>query len=428
MVPKKSLKVVILCLLIIIPTVFQSQITSAELEDKWKKTYGGSANDVAKSVLFTDDEGLIITGYTRSFGEGKLNNIYLVKTNKNGYTQWRRTYGGSFDDEAEEIIQTTDGGFVIAGSSESFYGKAQYDFYLLKIDSEGGKEWDNGFGGNYDEKCYSVVETDDGGYLMAGSTISYGARGDDFWAVKTDSQGQEEWRNAYGGDGDDVCRSVIKTDDGNYLLAGYTDSFGDPGQGAYIIKINETGSEIWSRAAGGSYDDYVYDIIQTDDGGYAYVGSTTSFGAGEESFWLTKTDSNGYEEWNYSSDGAYDEVAYSVVQAESGNYLMAGYTSSYGKGGKDLWIVEIDQDGNDVSKKTFGGNADEVAYSITTAGKDEFAVAGYTKSYGAGERDFWVLKMGGPQVIPVLWVGVGVIVIVSFVLVGYVVNKKYRLV
>ncbi len=421
-----NLFTVIICLVIVLSMIIP-QTTSAQLNDEWKKTYGGSGDDVARSVLFTDDGGLIVVGYTRSFGEGKLNNIYILKTNQNGYTQWRRTFGGNFDDEGEEIIQTEDGGFLIAGSSESFQGRAQYDFYMLKIDSEGRKEWDNGFGGDYDEQCYSVAQTDDGGYLLGGSTVTFGARGKDFWVVKTDDQGKEEWRQAYGGDGDDICRSVIRTEDGNYLLAGYTDSFGDPGQGAYLVKINETGSMIWNRSTGGIYDDYVYDVIRSEDGGYAYVGSTTSYGAGEESFWLTKTDSEGYEEWNYSSDGDYDEVAYSVYQSKEGNYIMTGYTSSYGKGGRDVWVVEIDEEGEEISKKTFGGSGDDVAYSITGSKGDRFAIAGYTRSFGAGGKDFWVIKIGRPQVIPVLWLVVGVVSIISFVVIANYIIKKHRL-
>ncbi len=409
------------------------QPTSAQLNDEWKKSYGGAGKDIAKSVIFTEDGGLLIAGSTRSFGEGKLYNFHIVKTNNNGYTEWRRTYGGKFDDEAEDIIQTDDGGFLIAGSSESFQGRAQYDFYMIKTDSKGRKKWDAGFGGNYNEKCYSVIQTDDGGYLLAGSTITYGARGNDFWVVKTNETGavveddNSTWKRAFGGDGDDICRSVIKTDDGNYLLAGYTDSFGDPGQGSYLVKINGKGEKIWERASGGTFDDYVYDAISTEDGGFVYVGSTTSYGAGEESFWLVKTNSKGYEEWNYSSDGGYDEVAYSVVETKDGNYLMGGYTSSYGQGGMDFWAVEVNEKGKAVSKKTFGSGGDEVAYSIAKSENGKYALAGYTESYGAGQSDFWVVKIGRPYKIPVLWVIAGSAGIVATVVIAFKLSKKYRL-
>ena len=419
--------VVLIALLLIFSILIIPKPASGQLNDEWKKSYGGAGKDVAKSVIFTEDGGLLIAGSTRSFGPGKLYNYHIVKTNNNGYTEWRRTYGGKFDDEAEDIIQTDDGGFAIAGSSESYQGRAQYDFYLIKTDSEGKKQWDTGFGGNYNERCYSVIQTDDGGYMMAGSTITYGARGNDFWVVKLDSGGNMTWSEAYGGDGDDICRSVIKTGDGNYLLAGYTDSFGDPGQGSYLVKINEEGEKIWERAAGGTFDDYVYDVILTEDGGFVYVGSTTSYGAGEESFWLVKTDSKGYEEWNYSSDGGYDEVAYSVVKTDDGNYLMGGYTSSYGQGGMDFWAVEINPQGEEVSKKTFGSGGDEVAYSITKSENGKYALAGYTESYGAGQSDYWVVKIGRPYKIPLLWVVGGSIGIVTAVVIAFKLSKRYRL-
>jgi len=419
--------VVLIVLFFIFSMLIIPQPTSAQLNDEWKKSYGGSGKDIAKSVIFTDDGGLLIAGYTRSFGEGKLYNFHIVKTNNNGYTEWRRTYGGKFDDEAEDIIQTKDGGFAIAGSSESFQGRAQYDFYMIKTDSKGRKQWDFGDGGNYDEKCYSIIQTDDGGYLLAGSTITYGARGTDFWVVKVDSGGNKSWSKAYGGDGDDICRSVIKTGDGNYLLAGYTDSFGDPGQGSYLVKIDKEGEKIWDRASGGTFDDYAYDVILTEDGGFVYVGSTTSYGAGEESFWLVKTDPEGHEEWNYSSDGSYDEVAYSVVETDDGNYLMGGYTSSYGQGGRDFWAVEVNDKGEEVSKKTFGSGGDEIAYSIARSDNGKYALAGYTESYGAGQSDFWVVKIGRPYKIPALWVIVGSVGIVVAVVIAFKLSKRYRL-
>lgn len=428
MVFTKSRQIIVLIVsFFIFSMLIIPQPISAQLNDEWKKSYGGEAKDIAKSVIFTNDGGLLIAGSTRSFGPGKLSNFHLIKTNNNGYTEWKRTYGGKYNDEAEDIIQTQDGGYAIAGSSESFKGKAQDDFYMIKTDSEGRKQWDFGDGGDYDEKCYSIVQTDDGGYLLAGSTITFGDRGEDFWVIKVDSNGNKTWSKTYGGDGDDICRSIIKTGDGNYLLAGHTDSFGDPGQGSYLIKINEEGEKIWERASGGPFDDYVYDVILDEDGGFVYVGSTTSYGSGEESFWLVKTDPEGHEEWNYSSDGDYDEVAYSVVKTDNGNYLMGGYTSSYGQGGRDFWAVEVDQEGEVVSKKTFGSGGDEIAYSVAKSENGKYALAGYTDSYGAGQSDFWVVKIGKPYRIPVLWVVVGSAGIVATVVIAFKLSKKYRL-
>lgn len=399
--------------------------SSAQIHDDWKKTYGGPSDDVGRSVLFTDDGGLIIAGYTHSFGTGKLSNIHIVKTNKNGFTEWRRTYGGEYDDQAEEIIKTEDGGYLVAGSSESYQGKAQNDFYMLKLDSDGKKQWENGFGGNYREECYSVVQTEDNGYLLVGQTVTFGKRGKDFWAVKTDDEGNELWRRTYGGDGGDVARSVTKTEDGNYLIAGSTNSFGDPGWGAYLVKIDGSGDVIWNRTAGGNFNDQVYDITQVEDG-YVYVGSTTSYGAGEESFWMVKTDLEGYEEWNYSSDGNFDEVAYAVEESKVGSYVMTGYTSSYGKAGRNFWVVEISEDGEEMHKRTFGSGGDEEAYDIDISEEDEFALAGYTSSYGAGGEDFWVVKTGRKRSIPITWVVVGVVGIISLIVVGNWLNKRYR--
>ncbi len=422
---------VFLCIFMLISVAFLPSNVSAQLTDEWKKTYGGPASDIARSHVFTEDGGVLAAGSTRSFGEGKLSNYFLVKTNKNGFTQWRKTFGGEYDDRAQEVIKTDDGGYAVAGSSESFQGRAQNDFYMIKLDEKGNQMWDAGFGGKYEERCYSVRQTSDGGYLMVGSSVTYGGRGEDFWAVKTNEEGEviEEdentWKRAYGGDGDDICRSVVKTDDGNYILAGYTDSFGDPGQGAWIVKINEQGEEIWNRTNGGIFDDYVYDVTQTKDGGYVYVGSTTSYGKGEESFWMVKTNSTGHELWNYSSDGGYEEIAYSVENTPEGEYIMAGYTTSYGKPGKNVWVVEIGTEGKEISKETFGGDRDEVAHSITISDDGKISVAGYTSSFGAGEEDFWVIRIGRGKKLDVLWVGIGSIVLIATVYIVYKLSKRY---
>lgn len=437
---KKTHVVALVILFFMISILIIPQPTSGQLNNKWEKAYGGSSKDVAKSVIFTDNGGLIIAGYTRSFGEGKLNNYHLVKTNNNGYTEWRRTYGGKYDDEAEDIIQTDDGEYAVAGSSKSFtvlgQEKGQYDFHMIKTNSKG--KMDNNslsvsFGGKFDEKCYSLIQTEDGGYILAGTTLTYTDGGKDFWVVKTDENGEvvesnnNTWKKSYGSEGDDVCRSVIKTDDGNYLLAGHTDSSDGLGKDAYIIKMDKKGEVLWSRRNGGEHDEYIYDAILTEDGGFVYVGSTTSYGAGEESFWLVKTNSEGFEEWDYSSNGKFDEVAYSVVQTKKGNYMMAGYTSSHGNGGNDFWVVEVNNKGKAVSKKTVGSGGNEIAYSITQYNdNDRFAVAGFTESYGAGQSDFWVVKIGRPYKIPVLWVIGGSAAVGIAIFTVFKLSKKYR--
>ncbi|MDH5686018.1 MAG: hypothetical protein OEY73_05765, partial [Hadesarchaea archaeon] len=168
------------------------------------------------------------------------------------------------------IVQTSDGGYALAGSTES-YGAGGFDFWLVKTDSSGNEEWSKTFGGENDDWAYSVVQTSDGGYVLAGSTMSYGAGGEDFWLVKTDSSGNEEWSKTFGGVNRDWARSVIQTSDGGYALAG-----------GWLLKTDSSGNEEWSKTFGGANGGTAWSIVQTSDGGYALAGGSGA------NFWLVK--------------------------------------------------------------------------------------------------------------------------------------------
>jgi hypothetical protein len=364
--------------------------TDANGNMQWNKTYGGTSPDWAFSVVQTGDGGYALAGSTQSFGTGGCD-FWLVKTDANGNMQWNKTYGGTGYDYAQSVVKTGDGGYAIAGPTTSF-GAGNDDFWLVKTDANGNMQWNKTYGGTGYDYAQSVVKTGDGGYAIAGPTTSFGAGNDDFWLVKTDANGNMQWNKTYGGTGDDWAVSLIQTGDGGYALAGYTSSFGAGWYDFWLVKTNSAGTMQWNKTYGGTNADYGRSVVQTGDGGYALAGYTYSFGAGNADDWLVKTDASGNQLWNTTYGGTSEDGAYWVVQTGDGGYALAGFTYSFGAGNRDAWLVKTESNGNMQWNKTYGGTADDEAWKLIQTGDGGYAPVGWTTSFGAGNRDAWLVK------------------------------------
>jgi len=305
----------------------------------WTRTFGGSGLDYGYSAVQTTDGGYAVTGRTKSFGAGDYD-VYLVKTDADGDTTWTRTYGGSDRDEGQSVQQTTDGGYIIAGYNDP-WGTAIMDVYLVKTDASGGLLWARSYGPEDDYECgYSVQQTADGGYIVAGSTASSQTGDTNLYLLKTDANGDCLWARTYGGDQWDEGYSVQQTADGQYIVAGYTESFGAGSMDFYLLKIDADGDTLWTRTYGGSGRDEGRSVHQTTDGGYIIAGYSWSFGAGQSDFYLVKTDANGDTLWTHTYGGTRWDYGRSVDQTTDGGYIVTGYTDSFGAGGTDLYLVK----------------------------------------------------------------------------------------
>jgi len=363
----------------------------AQPEVIWSETYGGEAVDECYQMAITNDGGFVFSGDTRSFGAGGID-VYLVKTNADGDLIWSQTYGGGGTDQGYSLTQTADDGYAIGGTTTS--GNGAFDFYLIKTDAEGEQEWARvGYGrGGYDH-CQSIIQTPGGGYSMAGKLdgnrwdahlIQTDEEGNSLWArsyhrqwsevarshlrlgdggfifagfanipnqdiwdvyvVRTDEEGNQIWARSYGGDDSDLCMSIIETDDGNFVLAGWTNSFGQGGEDFYLIKIDEDGEELWSQTYGGEDDDQCFSVIQVADGGFALAGGTRSFGEGEQDMLMIRTNDEGEELWSFTAGGEGNDVCRSVVITQDGGYGLGGNTESFGAGALDLWLLKTSPD------------------------------------------------------------------------------------
>ncbi|NPA41170.1 MAG: hypothetical protein GXO18_02745, partial [Aquificae bacterium] len=229
-----------------------------------------------------------------------------ANVNNNQTIQWAKVYGGGSSDGAYSIQQTSDGGYVVAGWTSSF-GAGLADIWVLKLDANGDVQWQKTYGGSDSDGAYSIQQTSDGGYVVAGWTWSFGAGSADFWVLKLDANGDVQWQKTYGGGDSDEAYSIQQTSDGGYVVAGRTWSFGTGLTDIWVLKLDANGDVQWRKTYGDSGPNEAYSIQQTSDGGYVVAGVTLSFGTGSADFWVLKLDANGDVQWQKTyGDGDLD--------------------------------------------------------------------------------------------------------------------------
>ncbi|MBK7566234.1 MAG: S8 family peptidase [Bacteroidetes bacterium] len=367
---------------------------------EWQNTIGGNGGDVLYSIQQTTDGGYILGGNSKSGISGdkteanivtSSDDYWVVKLNSSGAIEWQNTIGGSYYDLLQSIQQTTDGGYILGGSSWSGISGDKteaclgiYDYWIVKLNSGGTIEWQNTIGGNDSDYLQSIQQTTDGGYILGGSSRS-GISGDkteaslggpdDYWVVKLNSSGSIEWQNTIGGSLDDILYSIQQTNDGGYILGGYSKSgiSGDKIEAAltgglygydyWILKLNSSGSIEWQNDIGGTDDDYLCSVQQTADGGYILGGYSKSGISGDKTednwyvdlpitsdYWVVKLNSSGALEWQNTIGGSYIDALYSVQQTTDGGYILAGYSWSDISGDKteaslggpsDYWVIKL---------------------------------------------------------------------------------------
>jgi hypothetical protein len=334
---------------------------------QWTRTIGGESYDYGQSIIQTTDGGYAVAGYTESFGAG-YSDFYVVKLDRSGNIQWTRTIGGEGDDWGSSIIQTTDGGYAVAGWTSSF-GAGMKDVYVVKIDGSGNIQWTRTIGGRSNDEGHSIVQTTDGGYAVAGFTQSFGKEesshafvGFDVYVVKLDGSGTIQWTRTIGGTGWDYGYSIIQTTDGGYAVAGHTWSFGAGYDDVYVVKLDGSGNIQWTRTIGGKDNDQGSSIIQTTDGGYAVVGRTLSFGAGLYDVYVVKLDGSGTIQWTCTIGGGEYDYGHSIIQTTDGGYAIAGETGSAGYA--NIYVVKLEGSGG-----VNVGNCWSVASNLGTGGR-----------------------------------------------------------
>ncbi len=253
--------------------------------------------------------------------------------------------------------------------------------------------WTRTYGGANIDIGHDVKQTADGGFIVAGYTRSYGPSGRNVWLLKTDADGNMEWSEAYGGGNDDEGHAVWQASDGGYIVAGHTKSFGAGGTDVYLVRTDASGNELWTRTFGGPHDDEAYSVLETGDGGIVIAGVTSSYGAGSRDMWLIKTDADGVPLWTRTHGGTGSDGAWSVSRTSDDGFILAGWTFSYGGGFLgNAWLVKTDSLGLLEWQRPFGGSGVDRGYCAQETSDGRYIMAGYTDSFGSGLYDMLMVR------------------------------------
>ena len=392
-------------------------------EIEWQKTFGGSNDDIARGIIETIDGGYAVIGYTNSI-DGDItdklveeNDFWVLKLDIDGNIEWQKTYGGSGDDVGRAIIQTNDGGYAITGPSKSSDGdgstnEGQHDHWILKLDAQGSIQWEKSYGFAGHDHSQSIMQTNDGGYFIGGyldvdasgglgnETITTKHGVGEFWAQKLDSNGDLQWRRYFGGSNNDRIYKVLQAHDGNIMLVGSSESEDfdiNNSNGSYdfwILKIDTKGEMLWEKSFGGSGIDNAYAATTTNDGNYIIVGSAISndgdisASKGNSDVWAIKIDDNGNLLWEKSFGGSGFDAAFAISKNTIGfdSYVIAGNSKSsdadttMNNGENDYWVLKIDGSGNLLFEKSLGGSALDFANGVVETSDQKIVVVGETES------------------------------------------------
>lgn len=374
----------------IILALFILILISLGFANTWERAFGSAGDEVSYFVSPTNDSGYIAVGHTYYLG-ATYKDIYAVKTNGNGILQWQRAYGGPDSDVGYGVIQTLDGGYLIVGLTYSF-GVGTSDIYVIKTNALGETLWTTTWGGANEDWGRSVVQAEDGGYLVAGATFSYGAGFSDMCIVKIDSAGEVLWWRTFGGPNYDEGNEIISTADSGYAIVGISYSFGEGDRNVYLVKLDSECNLEWQNTYGGNADEFGFSIAQTPDDEFVIAGTLSPFMAGYSDVYVVKVSASGELRWQNIYGGEFSDFGYSIVPTADGGFIVAGYTYSYGVGQEDFYLIKTSSDGTSSWERTYGGTNSDLAYCIKPTLDKGFILAGVTNSFGAGGNDVFLVK------------------------------------
>ena len=434
------------CLLFMFPILLSAQ------EILWEKSYGGLQSEYLFDVIPTPDYGFLLAGSSLSGKSGNKedegNNdldFWLWKMDEKGDLDWQRSYGGDGSDFLQSVSLTSDGGFILGGTSTSSQSgdkqaksRGKEDVWILKLDAAGDVQWQRTLGGSGRDELAQIIPIAGGGYLIGGSSDSpeltnpeiagekrsehYGNM--DYWVLKLEGDGSLVWEKTFGGMYRDELRSMIQTQDGGFLVGGTSNSpesgtktDDNFGQGDFwILKLDEHGNEQWQRTLGGEKDDRLSVLIQTASGHYIAGGSAASTTGGNKlvsnskgtDFWIVAMDQNGAMLWEQTYDFGLQDILTSLVENEDGSLLMGGYAQSErhrfqrsdARGINDYIALKVDAEGYELWRTTAGSNGTDILRKAVETRDGGYLLAGISsgdisqdRNSGFGQFDFWVVKL-----------------------------------
>ncbi len=397
----------------------------------WEKEVGGGEDDWGYSICLSDEGNYVFTGITSSYDEEVTDSlggtdVWLAQMSQDSTMVWSHTFGGTKDERANSVCLAPDGGFALTGFTASgdvnfSENKGAKDIFIFKTNSQGELQWSKTYGGSSDDIGNSIIPSTDGGFLIAGSTFS--SDGDvssnhgssDYWIIRIDGNGNLLWEKTYAGSAEDRAQEIVQTQDGNYVIIGT--SFSGDGDVSdplgsvdfWLIKINANGDLLWEKSLGGSSADQGYDLIETSDGSLLLVGEVLSNNGDVEGnhgltdAWMVKLSSDGNIIWQNALGGSKVDYFLAVQEAADGTFIATGNTfSSDGDvsqniGSSDIWLVKVDVDGNLIWEMSIGYDLNEIGNDLALQGEEIIIVGGIqVDHFKHGNSDVYIAKLESP--------------------------------
>ena len=378
-------KTVFVCIVI---SVLSAGLFGQAPDTLWTRTYGGSGYDEGNSILQLNDGGYFVLGNSSSFSS--YDKIYLLRINSSGDTLWSRIYGQDSYNDGYRIRPTPDSGFIIAGIANAMFSNE--DCYLLKINGSGDTLWSRKYGGLGVDEGYAVQPTSDGGYILVGYTDSYGTGGD-IYLIKTDAGGDTTWTRTYGNTDVDFGSDARELPGGGYIIIGTTVSYGPNLDDVYIIKTNPNGDSIWTRTYGKpNHVDWGLALDLLPDSGFIVAGWTCPMSGVNAEAYLLRLKANGDTLWTRTFGGADDDYARYVQKTPDGGFIVTGFTYSYGAGQCDVWLLKVNAGGDTVWTKTVGGPEVDAGATVIPTSDHGYIAVGYSESFDPN-GDIYVIKI-----------------------------------
>ena len=349
----------------------------------WIKAIGLNYEDSAIAIKQTADGNIAVAGYTID-SNGNVD-FWIMKIDTQGNILWQKTYNLKDIDYIYSMDATSDGGLILTGYSD--LGQNQ-EIWILKLDSNGNVVWEKLVSGSSNDVGISIHETSDGGYILAADTNSFGAGLNDVLVIKFDQNGNAIWQKTYGLSGKDVVSSIKETSDGGYVITGYTDSFG-VNENIFVIKVDSSGNIIWQYIYDSNGIDFSEKIIETQDGNYLVIGYTLAAGGTTFDLLVFKLDTNGNILWQKVYDTSFNVYVNSAIETSDGGYLITGniYQGGTGNG----FLIKLDKDGIPQWAKVFDSGSEDGLWDTTEIPGEGYVLAGYTLQQSTN-LDFLVIK------------------------------------
>jgi predicted secreted protein len=388
------------CLAICIAMSVASSLSAAGPtagRSSWTKTFGGKANDRPYSIEQTADGGFVVAAETESYGGGKRD-FWVLQLDPAGELRWQNTYGGRDNDWALKAVQLSDKGYLVGGVTESLDNRSH--IWILNLDGTGAVRWQNAYGEKESEtgEGPEFLQVAPDGASVVGAWG--GTTGEPERSTRTsmrvfglDASGNPLWQSFFNPSLHNVLSAVQSTSDGGCVVAGQAATGTRGNEKLVILRLNPKGNLLWKVSYGGAKTDQASSIQQTEDGGFIVAGTTTSFGAGGSDIWLLKLDAKGNVVWQEALGGKEADTGASVRQTADRGYVVAGTTESFDSQKQDVLLIKVSATGELLWQRAFGGKGNDGASAIVPTADHGFALAAETQSFGEGKADIWILKL-----------------------------------